>query len=202
MRVLTEPKIVLASHNKGKLHEIQALLAPFSIACVSAGELGLEEPAETETSFAGNARLKAHFAAQAAGLPALSDDSGICVDGLYGAPGVYTADWAETPSGRNFTMAMTRVWKELDAADAPSPRRAQFNCTLCLAWPDGHDEIFAGIATGQVVWPMRGMHGFGFDPMFQPDGFDRTFAEMLPEEKHPLSHRADAFNKLVSGCLT
>ena len=202
MRVLTEPKIVLASHNEGKLHEIQALLAPFSIACVSAGELGLEEPAETETSFAGNARLKAHFAAQAAGLPALSDDSGICVDGLYGAPGVYTADWAETPSGRNFTMAMTRVWKELDAADAPSPRRAQFNCTLCLAWPDGHDEIFAGIATGQVVWPMRGMHGFGFDPMFQPDGFDRTFAEMLPEEKHPLSHRADAFNKLVSGCLT
>ncbi|MDT2030390.1 RdgB/HAM1 family non-canonical purine NTP pyrophosphatase [Planktomarina sp.] len=202
MRVLTEPKIVLASHNEGKLHEIQALLAPFSIACVSAGELGLEEPAETETSFAGNARLKAHFAAQAAGLPALSDDSGICVDGLYGAPGVYTADWAETPSGRNFTMAMTRVWKELDAADAPSPRRAQFNCTLCLAWPDGHDEIFAGIATGQVVWPMRGMHGFGFDPMFQPDGFDQTFAEMLPEEKHPLSHRADAFNKLVSGCLT
>ena len=202
MRVLTEPRIVLASHNKGKLHEIQALLAPFSIACVSAGELGLEEPAETETSFAGNARLKAHFAAQAAGLPALSDDSGICVDGLYGAPGVYTADWAETPSGRNFTMAMTRVWKELDAADAPSPRRAQFNCTLCLAWPDGHDEIFAGIATGQVVWPMRGMHGFGFDPMFQPDGFDQTFAEMLPEEKHPLSHRAGAFNKLVSGCLT
>ena len=201
MRVLTEPKIVLASHNEGKLHEIQALLAPFSIACVSAGELGLEEPAETETSFAGNARLKAHFAAQAAGLPALSDDSGICVDGLYGAPGVYTADWAETPSGRNFTMAMTRVWKELDAADAPSPRRAQFNCTLCLAWPDGHDEIFAGIAPGQVVWPMRGMHGFGFDPMFQPDGFDQTFAEMLPEEKHPLSHRADAFNKLVSGCL-
>ena len=202
MRVLTEPTIVLASHNKGKLQEIQALLAPFGIACVSAGELGLEEPVETETSFAGNARLKAHFAAQAAGLPALSDDSGICVDGLYGAPGVYTADWAETPSGRNFTMAMTRVWKELDAADAPSPRRAQFNCTLCLAWPDGHDEIFAGIATGQVVWPMRGMHGFGFDPMFQPDGFDQTFAEMLPEEKHPLSHRADAFNKLVSGCLT
>ncbi|MDO7662761.1 MAG: non-canonical purine NTP pyrophosphatase, partial [Planktomarina temperata] len=117
MRVLTEPKIVLASHNKGKLREIQALLAPFGIACVSAGELGLEEPVETETSFAGNARLKAHFAAQAAGLPALSDDSGICVDGLDGAPGVYTAAWAETPGGRGFTMAVTRGWDELEAAN-------------------------------------------------------------------------------------
>jgi XTP/dITP diphosphohydrolase len=120
MRVLTEPKIVLASHNKGKLREIQALLAPFGIACVSAGELGLEEPVETETSFAGNARLKAHFAAQAAGLPALSDDSGICVDGLDGAPGVYTADWAETPSGRDFTMAMTRVWRSWTQQMHPS----------------------------------------------------------------------------------
>ena len=184
------------------MHEIQALLAPFGVTCVSAGDLGLDEPAETETSFAGNARLKAHFAAQATGLPALSDDSGICVDGLGGAPGVYTADWAETSNGRNFTMAMTRAWEELEAADAPFPRHSQFNCTLCLAWPDGHDEVFAGIVPGQVVWPMRGIHGFGFDPMFQPDGYDQTFAEMLPEHKHPISHRADAFKKLVSGCLT
>jgi XTP/dITP diphosphohydrolase len=99
-------------------------------------------------------------------------------------------------------MAMTRVWEELEAADAPFPRHAQFNCTLCLAWPDGHDEVFAGIVPGQVIWPMRGIHGFGFDPMFQPDGYDQTFAEMLPEHKHPISHRADAFKKLVSGCLT
>ena len=202
MRALTEPRLVLASHNTGKLREIQALLALFGVTCVSASDLGLTEPEETEASFAGNARLKAHFAAQASGLPALSDDSGICVDGLEGAPGVYTADWAEAPNGRDFTMAMTRVWEALEAADAPFPRHAQFNCTLCLAWPDGHDEIFAGIVPGQVVWPMRGTHGFGFDPMFQPDGFDQTFGEMLPEVKHPLSHRADAFKKLVSGCLT
>ena len=202
MRALTEPRLVLASHNTGKLREIQALLAPFGVACVSASDLGLKEPEETETSLAGNARLKAHFAAQASGLPALSDDSGICVDGLEGAPGVYTADWAETPNGRDFTMAMTRVWEALEEADAPFPRHAQFNCTLCLAWTDGHDEIFAGIVPGQVIWHMRGTHGFGFDPMFQPDGFDQTFGEMLPEEKHPLSHRADAFKKLVSGCLS
>ncbi len=200
-RRLTEPKIVLASHNKGKLREIQALLDPFGKTCVSAGDLGLDEPEETEDTFAGNARIKAHYAAKASGLPALSDDSGISVDALDGAPGVYTADWAETGEGRDFVMAMTRVWTLLEDKNAARPRTAQFNCTLCIAWPDGHDEIFAGIAPGQVVWPMRGDHGFGFDPVFQPDGHDRTFAEMLPEEKQPLTHRADAFRKLVAGCL-
>jgi len=201
MRKLIETKIILASHNKGKLREIELLLEPFGIECVSAGDLGLEEPDETETSFAGNARLKAHFAAKAAGFPALSDDSGISVDALDGAPGVYTADWAETPDGRDFKLAMSRVWDRLEATAAPHPYKAQFNCTLCLAWPDGHDEIFAGIATGRVVWPMRGIHGFGFDPVFQPDGHALTFAEMLPAEKQPLTHRADAFAKLMAGCL-
>lgn len=201
MRKLTDPKIVLASHNKGKLREIQALLEPFGIECVSAGVLGLEEPDETEATFVGNARLKAHFAAIASGLPALSDDSGISVDALGGAPGVYTADWAETPNGRDFVLAMTRVWDKLEAANAPCPRIAQFNCTLCLAWPDGHDEIFTGIALGQVVWPMRGVHGFGFDPVFQPSGYDITFAEMPLKQKQPLTHRAAAFEKLVVGCF-
>ncbi|MGB0798198.1 MAG: RdgB/HAM1 family non-canonical purine NTP pyrophosphatase [Planktomarina sp.] len=201
MRKLTETKIVLASHNKGKLREIQALLLPYGIECVSAGDLGLEEPEETENTFAGNARIKAHFAAQASGLPALSDDSGISVDALDGAPGVYTADWAETPNGRDFPMAMTKVWALLEDKGAAVPRSAQFNCTLCLAWPDGHDEIFAGVAPGQVVWPMRGEQGFGFDPVFMPDGYDITFGEMPPEQKEPLTHRADAFRKLVAACF-
>lgn len=201
MRKLVEKKIVLASHNKGKLREIQELLDPFGIECVSAGDLGLVEPEETESTFAGNARIKAHFAAKASGLPALSDDSGISIDGLDGAPGVYTADWAETPTGRDFPMAMEKVWRLLENANAPTPRTAQFNCTLCLAWPDGQDEVFAGIAPGQVVWPMRGDHGFGFDPVFMPDGYDVTFAEMTPAQKQPLTHRADAFAKLVAGSL-
>lgn len=201
MRKLTETKIVLASHNQGKLGEIQLLLLPFGVKCVSAGELSIDEPAETESTFSGNARIKAHYASRASGLPALSDDSGISVDALNGAPGVYTADWAETSSGRNFNLAMKRVWDKLEECGAPKPRLAQFNCTLCLAWPDGHDEIFAGVVPGQVIWPMRGKHGFGFDPVFQPDGYKKTFAEMLPEEKGPLTHRADAFTKLVAGCL-
>ena len=201
MRKLTSSKIVLASHNKGKLDEIQALLEPFGIECVSAGNLGLEEPEETETTFAGNARLKASFAAKASGLPALSDDSGISVDALGGAPGVYTADWAETPNGRDFSLAMSMVWKKLQSNNMLPPYKAKFNCVLCLAWPDGHDEIFNGIAAGQVIWPVRGKHGFGFDPMFQPDGYALTFAEMLPAEKQPLTHRARAFAKLVANCI-
>ena len=201
MRKLAENKIVLASHNQGKLSEIQVLLQPFGISCVSAGELGIDEPDETENTFSGNARIKAHHASMASGLPALSDDSGISVDALDGDPGVYTADWAETAGGRDFNLAMKAVWEKLEERHVPSPRLAQFNCTLCLAWPDGHDEVFSGIASGQVVWPMRGQHGFGFDPMFQPDGYTKTFAEMHPEEKNPLTHRADAFAKLVAGCL-
>lgn len=202
MRKFTESRLVVATHNKGKLEEISALLEPFSVSVTSAGKLGLPEPAETESTFIGNARIKAHFAANATGLPALADDSGISVDGLSGAPGVYTADWAETPQGRDFTLAMTRTWTELEAANAPYPRTAQFRCTLVLAWPDGHDEVFEGVMPGQVVWPMRGDQGHGYDPIFQPDGFDITFGEMDRWKKNEISHRADAFRKLVKGCFT
>ena len=202
MRKFTEDRLVVATHNKGKLEEISALLQPFSVNVTSAGALGLPEPAETETTFIGNARIKAHFAAKASGLPALADDSGISIDGLGGAPGVYTADWAETPNGRDFVMAMTRAWTELEAAQAPYPRRAQFRCTLVLAWPDGHDNVFEGVMPGQVVWPMRGDQGHGYDPIFQPDRFDITFGEMDRWKKNEISHRADAFRKLVKGCFT
>ncbi len=194
-------KLVIASHNAGKIREIGALLAPFGVTVVSAGDLGLEEPEETEESFAGNARIKAHYAASETGLPALSDDSGIMVDALDGDPGVHTADWAETGNGRDFVMAMTRVWELLEERAAPAPRTASFNATLCLAWPDGHDEIFEGQVHGQVVWPMRGENGFGFDPVFLPDGKDETFGEMDPAEKHAMSHRSVAFAKLVEGCF-
>ena len=202
MRRFTGNRLVVATHNKGKLEEISALLEPFSVDVTSAGELGLSEPAETETTFVGNARVKAHFAAKASGLPALADDSGITVDGLGGAPGVYTADWAETPTGRDFVMAMTRTWKALEAAGAPYPRRAQFRCTLVLAWPDGTDAVFEGVMPGQVVWPMRGDQGHGYDPIFQPDGFDVTFGQMDRWEKNRISHRADAFRKLVEAYFT
>lgn len=202
MRKFTEERLVVATHNKGKLEEISALLEPFSVAVTSAGALGLDEPAETETTFIGNARIKAHFAAQASGLPALADDSGITIDGLNGAPGVYTADWAETPKGRDFVLAMTRTWSALEAANAPYPRLAQFRCTLVMAWPDGHDEVFEGVMPGQVVWPMRGDQGHGYDPIFQPAGHNVTFGEMDRWAKNQISHRADAFRKLVKGCFT
>ena len=202
MRKFAGDRLVVATHNKGKLEEISALLEPFRVAVTSAGELGLAEPEETESTFIGNARIKAHFAAQASGWPALADDSGISIDGLGGAPGVYTADWAETPKGRDFVMAMTRAWEELEAAQAPYPRAAQFRCTLVMAWPDGHDEVFEGVMPGQVVWPMRGDQGHGYDPIFQPNGFDVTFGEMDRWKKNEISHRADAFRKLVKGCFT
>ncbi|MDF2141980.1 RdgB/HAM1 family non-canonical purine NTP pyrophosphatase [Paenirhodobacter sp. CAU 1674] len=198
MRKFTEKRLLVATHNKGKLAEIAALLAPFGIECVGAAEMNLPEPAETETSFVGNARIKAHAAAKATGLPALSDDSGIEVDCLGGAPGVYTADWAETPTGRDFTMAMTKTWEACDKIAAPEPRSARFRSTLVLAWPDGHDEVFEGKVEGHLVWPMRGALGHGYDPMFQPEGYDITFAEMDPAKKNEISHRADAFRKLVT----
>ncbi len=201
MRRFNGDKLVIATHNAGKLVEIAALLAPFGISVTSAGELGLEEPEETEDTFAGNARIKAHFAAKSSGLPALSDDSGITVDALNGAPGVYTADWAETPKGRDFPMAMTKVWDLLESKNATEPRTAAFNCTLCLAWPDGHDEVFEGRVDGHLVWPMRGDRGFGFDPIFLPNGEEVTFGEMDPARKKEISHRADAFAKLVAGCF-
>ena len=201
MRKFAGNKLLVATHNRGKLDEISAMLAPFGIAVASAGELGLPEPAETETTFIGNARIKAHAAASATGLPALADDSGISIDALGGAPGVYTADWAETGSGRDFGVAMRRALAELETVAAPEPRLAQFLCTLVMAWPDGHDEVFEGVVRGRFVWPMRGT-GHGYDPIFQPDGYDVTFGEMSADQKNLCCHRADAFRKLVKECFT
>jgi XTP/dITP diphosphohydrolase len=202
MRKFSGNRLLVATHNRGKLEEIAKLLEEFDISVVSAGDLGLPEPVETEDSFVGNARIKAHAAAQATGLPALSDDSGITIEALGGAPGVYTADWAETPTGRDFVMAMTKTWDKLEAAAAPEPRLAQFRCTLVLAWPDGHDEVFEGVMAGQIVWPMRGDQGHGYDPIFQPLGSALTFGEMDRWQKNRISHRADAFRKLVERCFT
>jgi XTP/dITP diphosphohydrolase len=200
-RKFTGEKLLIATHNQGKLDEMRTLLAPFGVIVTGAAEMGLPEPEETETTFVGNARIKAHAAVKATGLPALSDDSGIEIDALGGAPGVYTADWAETPNGRDFVMAMTRTHEELQKVDAPQPRTARFCCTLVLAWPDGHDEIFPGVMPGRVVWPMRGDQGHGYDPIFVPDGYDVTFGEMDRWEKNKISHRADAVQKLVAGCF-
>lgn len=197
MRRFTGDTLLIATHNQGKLEEIAHLLEPLGIAVTSARAHDLPEPEETGTSFVENARIKAHAAARATGLPALSDDSGIEVEALGNAPGVYTADWAETPDGRDFAMAMQRTWDALEAEGAPEPRRARFCCTLVLAWPDGHDEVFPGTVSGSIVWPMRGEQGHGYDPIFQPDGYDVTFAEMDRWEKNRISHRADAFAKLV-----
>lgn len=194
-------RLLVATHNKGKLEEMAHLLEPFGVTVVGAAEMNLPEPEETEDTFVGNARIKAHAAAQATGLPALSDDSGITIDALDGAPGVYTADWAETGNGRDFLMAMTRAHTELEARNAPHPRTAQFRCTLVLAWPDGHDEVFEGVAPGHLVWPIRGKDGFGYDPMFVPEGHDITFAEMDRWEKNKISHRACAVELFVKGCF-
>ena len=200
-RRLAEPRLVVASHNAGKLREIAALVEPYGIAAVSAPELGLPEPEETETTFAGNAALKARAAATASGLPALSDDSGLAVEALGGAPGIYSARWAETPAGRDFGHAMRKVQEALDTQEVPAPRRARFVCALALAWPDGHVEGFEGEVEGQLVWPPRGERGFGYDPMFLPSGHSLTFGEMDPGEKHAISHRARAFALLVERCL-
>lgn len=196
MRKFVEPKLLIATHNKGKLEEIIRLLEPYGVTIISNAELGLPEPEETEDNFVGNARIKAHAAAKASGLPALADDSGIEVDALNGAPGVYTADWSETAEGRDFPMAMRKVWGKLEAMNAPAPRTSRFCSTLVLAWPDGHYEVFEGTIEGQCVWPMRGDEGHGYDPMFMPDGYDITFGEMDRWEKNKISHRAKAFEKL------
>ena len=201
-RRFTGDRLVIASHNKGKLEEFSTLLAPLSVTCVSAADLGLPEPDETETTFVGNARIKAKAAALASGLPALADDSGLTVDGLNGAPGVYTADWSFTPQGRNFGVAMEKTWGLLEQANAPYPRTAQFRCTLLLYWPDGHEEVFEGVAPGQLVWPRRGAEGHGYDPMFQPDGHAVTFAEMDNALKNSISHRGKAVEALLKACFT
>ena len=197
-RRLASGQLVLATHNAGKLREVAALLAPWGFEVVSAGALGLPEPAETEDSFLGNARIKALAAARASGLPALADDSGFSVAALDGAPGVRTADWAETPTGRDYAMAMGKVEK---LARHGSDRRAWFSCALVVAWPDGHTEGFLGEAHGSWVWPPRGANGFGYDPMFVPVGGTETFGEMAPEAKHAISHRAAAFALLSAHCL-
>lgn len=202
-RRVTEPRLVVASHNEGKVREIRALLAPFGIEAVSAGELDLDEPAETEETFVGNASIKAHAAAKASGLPALADDSGIEIDAIDGRPGIHTADWAETGQGRDFALAMRRAWEAVEATGKAPPHRARFVSCLVLAWPDGHAETVIGKAEGQVIWPPRGEQGFGYDPMFVPDAdpAGRTFGEMPYDEKEPISHRTDAFRKLVALCF-
>lgn len=194
-------RLVVASHNPGKVREIGELIRPYGVEAVFAAALGLAEPEETETTFEGNARLKAHAAALAAGLPALADDSGLAVEALGGAPGIHSARWAETPAGRDFGHAMNRVRERLEALRAPAPRRAAFICALTLAWPDGHDETFLGRCAGHLVWPPRGDKGFGYDPMFVADGHLMTFGEMEPAAKHAISHRADAFRQLAAACF-
>ena len=198
-RLAQGARIVLATHNAGKVREVSALLAPHGVAVVSAGVLGLPEPAETEDNFLGNARIKALAAARAAGLPALADDSGFSVAALGGAPGVYTADWAMQPDGsRDYAAAMQKV---MEVAIQSEDRTAWFTCALVLAWPDGHVEEFEGKAFGHWVWPPRGAHGFGYDPMFVPTSGAQSFGEMAPEQKHRISHRAVAFAMLAKACL-
>jgi XTP/dITP diphosphohydrolase len=195
--------LVIATHNAGKLKEIAALLAPYGIDCLSAGSLGLPEPEETGTTFVENALIKARAAAEAAQLPALADDSGLSVTALAGRPGVYTADWAERQRfegepGRDWYMAMGKVEGLLAARGPDVDRSAWFSCVLALAWPDGETAVYEGRVDGTLTWPPRGALGFGYDPVFVPQGRDQTFAEIDPAEKHQISHRADAFAKLVA----
>ena len=196
-------KIVVASHNQGKVREIRDLLRPYGLETVSAAELNLPEPEETETTFSGNAKLKALAAARAAGLPALSDDSGLAVDGLGGDPGIYAARWAELPrieketygQRRDFDMAM---WHVNDQLGESADRRGRFICALCLAWPSGETSVYEGTVEGEMIWPPRGDKGFGYDAMFQQLGETKTFAEIDPAAKHAVSHRADAFAKFLA----
>lgn len=193
------PKLVIATHNAGKLREIRDLLAPYGIECVGAAELDLPEPEETGNTYVDNAELKARQAADLAGLPALADDSGLSVDALHGNPGIFSARWAEDEAGsRDFNGAMERVWREVEAAGPDAGHDAHFVCVLSLAWPDGSIESFEGKVHGTLVWPPRGDRGFGYDPMFVATGMDRTFGEIDPEQKHAISHRAEAFKKLTA----
>ncbi len=196
-------KLVIATHNAGKLKEISALLAPYGVECIPAGALGLPEPAETGKTFVENALIKARAAAKASQLPALADDSGLCVAALDGRPGVYTADWAERQwfegdVGRDWYMAMGKVEGMLCELGPEVDRSAWFACVLALAWPDGESAVFEGRVDGTLTWPPRGKLGFGYDPVFVPHGKTQTFAELDPAEKHRISHRADAFAKLVA----
>ena len=197
-------RLVIATHNAGKLREIGALLAPYGLECVAAGDLGLPEPAETGTTFAENALIKARAAASASGLPALADDSGLCVAALGGRPGVYSADWAERQwfegdAGRDWFLAMGKVEGLLSALGPGADRSAHFTCVLALAFPDGAELTYEGQVHGAFCWPPRGDRGFGYDPVFVPQGHDQTFGEMDPAAKHAISHRAAAFARLVAG---
>ena len=192
-------RLVIATHNPGKLREIAALIEPLGIACVGAEELGLPEPEEIGNTFVDNADLKAREAADLSGLPALADDSGLCVDAIQDRPGIFSARWAEDSQGnRDWMRAMKRVWDEVQATEPDAPPAAHFVCALSLAWPnDGQTEAFEGRVDGTLTWPPRGDNGFGYDPIFVPTGYDATFGEMEPAQKHEMSHRADAFRKLV-----
>ncbi|MEM9147802.1 MAG: RdgB/HAM1 family non-canonical purine NTP pyrophosphatase [Pseudomonadota bacterium] len=200
-RRLDPGHLLVASHNAGKLREIADLVGPYGLEAVSAVDFGLPEPDETEDSFEGNALLKARAAAEASDLVALADDSGLAVEALGGAPGIYSARWAQTPEGRDFGHAMAKVQEILDQQEVPQPRRAAFVCVLALVWPNGESTTFRGAIEGQLVWPPRGTRGFGYDPMFLPEGRSQTFGEMDPTEKHAISHRARAFRRLVDSCL-
>lgn len=195
IRKLAPGRLVIASHNAGKVREIAELLGPHGIEPVSAGALGLPEPEETGTTFIANAELKALQAADLSGLPALADDSGLCVDVLGGDPGIFSARWAGPD--KDFSLAMRLVNDALEAKGPDAGRDAHFICALALAWPDGHVEAFEGRVDGRLIWPPRGDKGFGYDPIFEPLGHEITFAEMEPTAKHAMSHRADAFRKLV-----
>jgi len=198
-RRFNSERLVIASHNKGKVAEIQDLLRPLAVTAISAAELDLEEPEETGSTFIANAELKARAAAGAARLPALADDSGLVVEGLRGEPGIYSARWAGPQ--RDFRIAMERVEREL-LANGSSNRRAHFVAGLSLCWPDGHCENFEGKVFGTLTWPPRGNRGFGYDPIFVPEGHDITFGEMDPAKKHAISHRAVAFRQLLADCFT
>ena len=193
------PKLVIATHNEGKLREIRDLLAPHGVECVGAAELDLPEPEETGVTFVDNADLKARASADLSGLPALADDSGLSVDALHGKPGIHSARWAEDEAGnRDFTRAMKRVWDEVEAAGPDAGHDAHFVCALSIAWPDGAIESFEGRVHGTLVWPPRGQNGFGYDAMFVANGATQTFGEIEPAAKHAVSHRAAAFAKLVA----
>jgi XTP/dITP diphosphohydrolase len=198
MTSLRDHKIIIATHNWGKLEEFAALFRPYGIATVSAGEMGLPEPAETAHSFKGNARIKAEAAMRATGLVAIADDSGLCVEALDGDPGVHTADWAGPD--RDWSMAMRIVEEKLQALGATTEeqRGCSFRCTLCVMWPDGQERYYEGAAYGHLTWPPRGGLGHGYDPMFVPNDYTMTFAELDPAEKNRISHRAKALEKLVA----
>ncbi len=199
-RRLQPGKLVIASHNQGKIREIADLLGPHGIEPVSAADLDLPEPDENGVTFMDNAELKARLAADLSGLPALADDSGLCVDALGGEPGIFSARWAG--EDKDFNLAMERVHDAMMERDPEAGRNAHFICALAVCWPDdGQGELFEGRVDGMLVWPPRGNNGFGYDAMFQPIGYEQTFGEMDPAEKHAISHRADAFNKLVAALL-